>query len=65
MKFIDLTRNADGEKIHINTALIVAVYPCYRAPSVTILDVVCSQGGDGYEVKESVDEVMRMIRDGE
>ena len=64
MKFINLTRNSDGETVHINTALIVSVYPCYSEPSVTILDVVCNHGGYGYEVKESVDEVMRMIKDG-
>lgn len=65
MKFIDLTRNADGEKFYINTAFIVSVYPCYGETSVTVLDTMCNDGGDGYEVKESVDEVMRMIKDGE
>lgn len=64
MKFIDLTRNSDGEKFHINTAFIVSVYPCYGNPSVTVLDCMCNNGGYGYEVKESVDEVMRMIMDG-
>ncbi len=64
MKFIELTRNADGEKEHVNTAFIVSVYPCYGNPSVTVLDTPCDNGGYGYEVKESVDEVMRMIKDG-
>ena len=64
MEFINLTRNSDGETVHINTAFIVSVYPCYSEPSVTILDVVCNHGGYGYEVKESVDEVIRMIKDG-
>lgn len=65
MKFIELTRNSDGEKEHVNTAFIVSVYPCYGNLSVTVLDTLCDNGGYGYEVKESVDEVMRMIKDGE
>ena len=64
MKFIDLTRNSDGEKVHINVAFIVSVYPCYGKPSVTVLDCMCNNGGYGYEVKESVDEVMRVIKGG-
>ena len=65
MKFIDLTRHPDREKVHINTAFIASVYPRYGEPSVTVLDCICNNGGYGYEVKESVDEVMRMIKDGE
>lgn len=64
MKFINLTRKSDGEKFYINTAFIVSVYPCYGETSVTVLYTMCNDGGDVYEVKESVDEVMRMIMDG-
>lgn len=59
MSFICLTRDSDGEKVYINANLITAVYPYYGKENVAVV----SLAGDceGLDVKESVDDVIRLI----
>lgn len=62
MGFIKLKRKADGETIYVNVNLIAAVYPHYERRNITIVSLISEEW---FDVEETIEEVMKLIRGGE